>query len=238
MRILITLLLCIVLAGSAVAAEKTVTITPLKATAQPTLAAPAGVCIFGNQNPASWAVPDWVWGAETYATVFEAVQPPCGCAEGFNVEAVHMYLNFGPEDVPASFQVSVSFLETVFNEEAGCEMPGAEICRSPTYTIDIVDLGLYDISIPMDSENCGCAYFDYKYAVSMNFETAFANTPDGVADAFPVGCTSWNDYGGGWLDLQSFGWPGENIIFADIVCCAPAVPTEDRSWGDVKSLFR
>jgi len=238
MRILITFLLCLVLAGSAVAAEKTVETAPLKGEAQATLVGPAGVCVFGNQNPAFYAYGDWIWGAETYATVFDAVQPGCGCIEGFNVEAVHMYMNFGLEDVPVSFDLTASFLETVFDVDAGCELPGPEICTSPLYTVSITTAGLYDISIPLNTETCACAYFGYKYAVSMNIVTAFASSPDAVSDEFPVGCTSSNDYGSGWLDLQSFGWSGEVNIYADILCCGPAVPNEDRSWGDVKSLFR
>ncbi|MCP4571718.1 MAG: hypothetical protein GY838_05145 [bacterium] len=238
MRVVIMLLLCIALVGSAVAAEKTVTITPLKGPAQMAMQAPAGVCVFGNLNPVAYAIPDYMWGAESYATIFEAELPPCGCPEGFNVEAVHMYMNFDIEDVPVSFDVSASFMEATFDETAGCEIPGATICTSLTYTVTIETAGLYDVGIPLDPLTCGCAYFGYKYAVSMDIDTAFAEYPDAVTDEFPLGCVSWNNYGSGWIDTIDLGMPGELSMYADIVCCAPAVPVEDKAWGDVKSLFR
>jgi hypothetical protein len=61
-------------------------------------------------------------------------------------------------------------------------------------------------------------------------------------DDIPVGCTSWineND-GSGWVDLVNGppGFPGELLIFGNVNCCEEPVATEDRTWGDVKSLFR
>lgn len=239
MRLAITLIFCLVMVSGALAQERTVTITPLSGPVLDVdLSAPAGVCVMGNTNPAAWAIGDWIYGAETYATVFEAMQPPCGCPAGFSVEAVHALVQFGVEDVPITFDVAVAFHETVVDEAAGCLVPGPEVCSSSIYSVTIDAAGLYDLALPIDPTTCQCTFFGYGYAVSMTFVDAFIEYPDMITDNFPVGCTSWNDYGLGWLDLQSFGFPGEINISADIVCCEPAVPNEDRSWGGVKSLFR
>jgi hypothetical protein len=239
MRISITILACLILAASAAAQERTVTITPIDRTIDDTVpAATAGVCIFGNPGAPVWAITDWIYGGESYATVFDALQPPCGCAAGFSIEAIHIYLQFAVDDVPVTFDANVDFREAVYDETEACWLPDAPVCVSPTYTVSIDTPGLYDIALPIDPASCPCAFFDYKYAVSFNFLTAFRSYPDAVTDAAPVGCTSWNDYGLGWLDLIDFSFPGELIMFADVVCCENPVPTESKTWGEMKSLFR
>ncbi len=100
--------------------------------------------------------------------------------------------------------------------------------------------GLYDIALPAGPD-CDCAYFGYDYAVSINFPTLFPPTqrPDAVTDAAPVGCTSWNDYGEGWIDTAtSFGFPGELVMYADLVCCSNPVPADEKSWGELKTIFK
>lgn len=241
MRILTTILLCLVLTTAAAAADRTVTITPLEQPSGPAgLAAPAGVCVFGNTNAPAYAITDWIWGAESYATVFPAIQPTCGCAGGFNIEQVHFYMQFGAADVPSSFNAYVDFRETAFDAVSGCSVPGSVICASPSYTVTITNAGLYDIALPLDPAGCACAYFGYDYAVGINFTTVFptAGRPSAITDAAPVGCTSWNDYGAGWDDLGGYGLPGELTMFADVVCCEPPVPGAAPSWGDLKSRFR
>lgn len=239
MRILITCLLCIILAGTAVAQERTVIVKPAEGPVlNPGLAAPSGSCIFGNQNPASFTITDWIHGDESFATMFLAEQPPCGCAEGFYIEAVHMLMNFGPEDVPVTFDAYAAFQENSFDEAAGCNVPAPALCYSPVWTINITSAGMYDIFLDMGMAECPCALFGYTYAVSVHIMTPFASYPDAVTDNAPVGCTSYNDNGLGWHDLQSFGFPGENVIFADVWCCTNAVSEESTTWGVLKSLYR
>ena len=114
------------------------------------------------------------------------------------------------------------FPETLWDDTMGCFVPGPVICVSPVYTVTITNAGMYDIALPM-AQGCSCAMFGYKYGISMNF---------------PVGCTSWNDYGTGWYDLQTLGFPGELKMFADIACCDDPVASENATWGGVKTLFR
>ena len=122
MRNLVMLLICLAFATSAFAADRTVTVTPVEG---PVLsvdpASPNGVCIYGNDAAAAYAINDWVWGQESYATAFNAPQAACGCAAGFTIEQVHFFMNFRVADVPTTFSVSVDFLEAaaVFDVESG-----------------------------------------------------------------------------------------------------------------------
>jgi len=57
MRISIAIMACLILAASAAAQERTVTITPIDGTVDGTLPdATAGVCIFGNPGTPTWAI--------------------------------------------------------------------------------------------------------------------------------------------------------------------------------------
>jgi len=238
MRLLLTIILCLAISCAAYAQDREVIVTPVDGpllTVDP--AAPAGVCVYGNQTAAAYAITDWIWGQESYATVFNAPQTPCGCGVGFTIEQVHFYMNFRATDVPATFDVSVDFQEAN-PDGSGCNVPGPVICTSPVYTVNITTAGLYNIALPTGA--CGCAFFDFDYAVSINFPNAFPATmrPDAVTNNAPVGCMSFNDYGTGWTDTFSFGFPGELIMFADVICCEPAVPNEDATWGSLKSLYK
>lgn len=244
MKRLLTIAICILCLASlttAALAERSVVVTPITQEVQPLSVAPNGAaadCAMGNLNPPAYAITDWIWGAESYSYVFYADQSQCACSSGFTVEQVHMYMQFGAEDVPVSFNAYVGFEEAVYDEATGCWMPGTPFCASPEYTVTIDAAGLYDIALPIPAGTCDCAYFGYWYSISVNFTTAFDSSPDLITDNMPVGCTSWNDYGLGWLDLQDFGMPGETAMFADIVCCENPVSSDETTLDGIKALFR
>lgn len=246
MKRTLTLAICLICLASfavATAAEREVVVTPLTQEIQPLAVTPNGAaydCLMGNLNPPFWAINDWIWGGESYSYVFYADQRDCNCAAGFTVEQVHLYMQFGPEDVPVSFNAYVGFDEAAYDETTGCWMPGDPVCASPEYTVTIDVAGAYDIALPMSVGACECAYFGYWYNISFNFTTTFEelNRPDLITDDFPVGCTSWNDYGLGWLDLQDFGLPGETSMYADIVCCDNPVSSDETTLDGIKSLFK
>ena len=243
---LITIIcLCLILAAGSALAERQVTVTRLTQEAQPLdiTKSTAGDCMMGNLNPIYYAITDWIWGAEAYKYMFYADETDCTCSEGFTVESVHMYMQFGVEDIPADadgvdFDVYANFEEAIWDEALGCWIPGPEVCVSRLYTVSIPGPGLYDISLPMSAGDCPCAYFGYWYGVSFHFTTAFDSRPDLITDNISAPCTSWNDYGAGWLDLFDFGMPGGTSMFADIVCCESPVGVDSKSFGDLKSLYR
>ncbi len=230
--------LCLILATSAFAARDVV-VTRV-GDVVPAVAGPAGVttvdCEVGNANPAFWAITDWVWGAESYAFVFNPATQGCGCGAGFEVQTVHFLLQFAADDVPATFDASAGMEEAVWDATLGCWLPGPQVCLSNAYTVTINDPGIYDIALPV---TCDCAFMDYEYTVSFNLLTEFTDgRPDAITDDIPLACTSWNDYGAGWEDLNSFGFPGGIKVWADVACCGQPVDTEKGTWGGVKSLFR
>ena len=236
--------LCLaLLAGPSFAADRQAIVTPVSGdvtTINPGIQTSGanGACQMGNLNPIAFAITDWIWGAEKYKYMFYADPALCtACSDGFTVEAVTLVMQFGPEDVPVSFDARVDFEEAIWDDALQCNYPGPEICVSSTYTVTIDAPGLYNITLPMDAA-CACAHFGYWYGISFEFLTAFASSPDIVTDALPVGCTSWNDYGAGWADLLDFGFPGEISLFADIVCCGNPVPVQESTWGNIKAMFR
>ena len=196
-------------------------------------------CQVGNVNPAAWVIGDWVFGAESYKYLFHAPET-CSCPVGIRLENIHLLMQFGEEDVPASFDASVDLEEAVWDDLVGCYYPGVALCTSQTYTVEIETAGLYDISLPIFDE-CACAAKGFWYFLAFRFESTFGSTarPDLMADDVPLGCYSWNDYGFGWQDLVvDFGWPGEIMMYADAACCEFPVAAEPRTWGGVKSLYR
>lgn len=238
--------LCLALAaGSVMAAERQAIVTPVSG--EPISVNPAlvpagadGACQMGNLNPIAFALTDWIWGAEKYSYLFYADPTQCSaCTEGFTVESVNLVMQFGVEDVPSTFECRVNFEEAIWDDALQCNLPGPEICVSSTYTVTIDTPGLYNISLPMDTA-CACAYFGFTYGIGFEFTTAFTSgmEPDIVTDAVPVGCTSYNDYGAGWIDTIDFGFPGEIALTAEIVCCSNPVAVEKDSWGDIKAMFR
>jgi hypothetical protein len=120
---------------------------------------------------------------------------------------------------------------------AGTALAAREVTVTSVTTVTIDAAGLYAITLPMDTA-CACAEFGHWYGISFEFLTAFASRPDLITDDIPVGCVSWNDYGAGWEDLQSYGFPGEVSLIADIVCCSNPVPAEKNTWGEIKAMFR
>lgn len=241
--IMIAALAALVLSTGTALAAREVRVTPITGpatTIYPGLEASGAnpACEFGNLNPISFAITGWILGMEKYKTLFTADPTGCSiCTEGFNVTSVSLSMQFGIEDVPVTFDARVDFEEAIWDENLACFVPGATICESSVYTVTIDAPGLYNIALPLDAA-CVCAEFGFTYGIGFEFLTAFASAPDLITDAFPVGCTSYNDYGSGWVDLATFVFPGETSMKAEIDCCNNPVATEGSTWGSIKSMFR
>jgi len=243
LSIVVLSVMCLALMAGTALADRQVTVTPVTREAIPfnpgiNPSGADGVCQMGNLNPFVYAITDWVWGNEKYKYLYYADPAQCTvCTEGFTVESVTLYLQFGVEDVPSTFDARVDFEEAIWDDALQCWYPGPEICVSSSYTVTIDNPGLYAINLPMDTA-CACAHFGYWYGISFEFLTAFDSNPDIITDDNPVGCRSWLDYGMGWGDLLDFGFPGEITMVADIDCCHNPVPTDESTWGDIKAMFR
>jgi hypothetical protein len=243
-RMFIALILCLLLvAGTALAAREAV-VTRLDESELlfAGAATTRGDACWGNLNDPAYAITDWVWGGETYAYGFTPPVFQCPCPLGFHVESVHMLLQFAPEDVPATFDAYVNLAADGQTDimPPPCPFPGVEECVSPLFTVTITDPGLYDIALPL-YDYCDCAYLEYGYFLSFHIPTVFPETmrPNMITDDLPSGCTSYNDYGLGWDDLVvDVGFPGNIVMWADIICCENPVAVEQGTWGLLKTLYR
>ena len=241
LSMLLLISFCLVAVAVAAPAEREVKVQRLDNPVQRLSAAPAkdaSACMLGNLNDPVYAISDWIWGGETYYTMFDAEMADCTCAEGFTVEAVHMFMQFSADDVPVSFDLYGSFHTAVFDEMTQCWIPSETVCETPFYTMTIDLPGLYDISLPVDYAVCECAAFGYKYAAGITIDTEFTSNPDLITDEAPLGCTSYNEYGNGLEDLQDYELPGEAILFVDVGCCANPVNTDATTFGGIKALFK
>lgn len=194
---------------------------------------PAG-CQVGNLNSPAWAIPGWAFPPEAYFLNFLPLDSCPNCGLGFNVTAVHFYVQ---TDGPCEIDLSVGLYGTDFSDP-NCPLPGPSDCVSPYYTVTLNAAGLWDVNIPVD---CPCADPNYLYALGvdiLDYRCDSGAYPDIITDDFPTNCTSWNEYGLGPVDLVAdAGFPGNLIMFADTQCCEPAVGLEESSWGRVKGLY-
>jgi len=232
--------LCLVLASVATATEirQQAAVTPL--VAQPLPAAPAdrGGCAVGNAADPYWNFGNWIMGGEVYAYLIRPGAEGCGCAEGFTLDRVSMLMQFGSEDTPVTFDAFAGLAEAVWNPASGRYVPGQEYCRSVTWSISAGLAGLYEIFVDLDGA-CPCATTGDAYFVTFHLPNDFTWWPDALEDNDPQPGVCYYDSGNGWQDLVGdFGWWGKNIMRAHVSCCAGPVPTEGRTWGQVKSTYR
>jgi len=237
-KLLMFVLLCVVLMASGAIAKEVATATLVDPADLPVRTSTPTPQVVGNLNSPMWLLGGWFAGQESYAYIFNPSEQVT-CVSGFQVTTVHMYMDFEVADVPVTFDVYADMGSAVTNA-AGCWIPGPEECTGALYTVTIDVAGTYDIAIPLD---CECAYiFDntgapYIYYLSMHYPTAF--TARVVSDGLQAACVNYNDWGTGWEDLDPyFTTYGALNIWADVVCCSDPVAIEERSWGDIKSLFR
>ncbi len=235
-KLSVLLILSLFMAGNALA-NKDMAVERLETdVVRQLMASTADNCLVGNPNAVYYAVPDWIWGAEIYTYLFDPLDT-CDCDVGLEIETIHMIVQFGAEDVPATFEAFVEIGAAVWDVATGCWQPGPPICATDVTELTVTSAGLYDIALPVD--NCGCMEMVHQYSISYNFVSTFASNPDIVTDQFPSSCTSWNDYGLGWYDLVSdFGYPGNVLMWADSACCESPIANGKESWGGVKSLYR
>jgi hypothetical protein len=191
---------------------------------------PSG-CTVGNLNPPYYAISDWALPPEEYKYVFNPM-PNCGvCPVGYQVTQVHILLQTAAAN---TLVMGVDLEDAVFPEGPDCPYPGPEDCFGGLYQVNLPGAGLYDVALPIE---CGCAFLNYTYLLSVHFQSATAAV-DLVTDNRPGSCTSWNDWGQGWQDLFTYGFPGNLLIWADAVCCEPPISTDTETWSTLKGMFR
>ena len=238
-------IMCLILVAGAALADRQVTVPPVTVDAIPFNSGinPNSVdsdCEMGNLNPFVFPITDRVLGAEKYKYLFYADPAQCpSCTEGFTVEGVSIFLQFGPEDVPSTFAARIDFEEAIWDDDLQCWYPGPEICISTDHMVGIQPAGVHKLTIEMDAD-CACVEFGHWYGISFEILNSFPSgmEPDIITDDIPVGCVSWNDSGSGWIDVLDLGFPGEINMSAEFSCCSDPVSTEKNTWGEIKTMFR
>jgi len=199
------------------------------------LAAVPAPCQVGNLNPINFAIPGFALPPEEYALIFDPQAGCSNCPIGVQVNNIHIFMR---TSVPCDIQLEVG-LRTVGSGDPACpeSSPDASACLSGVYNVSLPSANVWDIALPID---CPCADPNYLYALTVNYvSSSCLPEPDLITDMFPSTCTSWNDFGSGWLDIvATYGFPGNLSFYADAVCCEPAIPTDDSSWGAIKGLFK
>ncbi len=191
-----------------------------------------GDCVFGNDNFGShFATQTSFWsGNEQYAFFIRPSDYACGCDPGFNVRAVHMWLQLNTSSNPT---VRAHLAEA---EGAGaCFTPGAILSTSDPLPVSVGTSGLHDVEIPCDF---ACQEMNVDYFLIVEFLDA--NGPVGLPfDNSPQDCVNYVERGSGWEDLvDDHNFWGDIYIWADVDCCSdfePEVrvlgPNGGESWG-------
>ncbi|MBC8424720.1 hypothetical protein H8E07_11410 [bacterium] len=192
----------------------------------------------GNLNPPMPPSVEFIHtGLEDYAYL---IYPPDqgSCTEGgFELVAIHMYLELTANQVPVTFTVSGALAQADWDPSLNEFVPGPFICEGPDEMYHIELPGIYVITVPMQ-DSCGCQAFDEHYFLVMRFHTPFeANLP---IDGLPQPGIVYNDKGAGWLDMIDYDKTagGKVIIWGDTVCCTYSVGNEAGTWSGIKSLYR
>jgi len=191
----------------------------------------------GNLNPfVPPSVPDLFTGNEKFAyLIFPPDQGTCN-EGGIQLETVSMLLEFDPTQVPVTFAVQGGLLDAIWNPAMGRFEPGEEICMGLPEIFEIVEPGLYTITVPVP--DCSCVPWDDYYFLTLEYLDPFeALLP---TDGLPEPGIVYNDKGTGWIDMfdlkKTAG--GKIIVWGDVICCEPAVGNTTGTWGNVKSLYR
>lgn len=234
MKKLLLVALVLVVASTSMARE----ITPLNTD----LAIPGadryeGDCVVGNNNFDGIVgyYGEWFYGFENYTVPFIAGEEACACANGVAIKSIHMLLAL---DDFANLQIAVAVLDAV-DGGGGCLVPGAEIAVSSPYTISGITGGAQyiDVEIPIDGPcaTVGDPLFLGVYFLNDN-DTQLVGLP--ITDP-PHTCFNYNDWGSGYVDVvDSYGFAGDLLIWADLDCCAEPVDNEASTLDSIKSLYR
>ena len=205
---------------------------------------PATDFLIGNLDQPVGVMPNWFTGSEEYLYYFSSAEQFAQWEIGFLIENMYLLMQFGPEDVPVTFDVGAN-LGVEFHQDYLQLAP----CETQVATVHIESPGLYGIGIPFEGfEEC-CAYIHYVYwPGSFNYWLYFQiisefpedMRPDGIEGSPVNNCLTQVRRGGDWLALCTLGWPGNGniVLWADGVYCGWPITSKMETWGSIKALYR
>lgn len=212
---------CIVLlaSGSSFAGKSTPYVIELPDTEpiliNPNYSAPmfrlADTCTVTMGGPMAYYIPGWVIGNDLY----KAYQDPaesCDRPYPFTIDVVYLPLQYLSSN---TIYISVD-IESVDLSDPSCPKPGTLLTISPLYEVTL-DFNLYMIQIPLDTPVVvNGPYFVGVYFADMGnpYDAAI------ITDTIPTPCVSYNDWGEGYVDLDTvtndtggFVFPGRLLVY-------------------------
>jgi hypothetical protein len=195
--------------------------------------APGDQCDVG-ESAYYWTIDSWFTGEESYAVYCE----PSNCTDcqgSWKPLSITMYLYWNEENT-CQMTVHADVLAADLSDPAH-PAPGSQVLATsiPMVAGPFNPSGLWAVTIPFPEELDG--QVDPFFA-SVTFEDACAELPELVADPGP--CTdsdTWNDWGIGWDELCTYGFPGNVTIFASMECLGSS-PVREATWTTIKSMYR
>ncbi len=175
-----------------------------------------------GQEPQYFIFP-WVVGDELYKA-FQDPSQTCDSPYPYTIEAVQFFLYY-VDTLPGTVQLAVDIEEAL--DPGGCPSPGEMLAISPLYEFPM-EQNLYLITIPLDT----------PIVINSPFFTGLYVGPNGtpemsavITDSFPAPCASYNDWGEGYVDLDTVhnDQTGEKIFIGRLLLYA--VGTTGGSGG-------
>jgi len=223
-RLCIVTILCVAFSAGLALAKQNPTIERIPQSAitpvypagyTPSLAA-ADTCFTNLGGEAYYYISPWVMGDELYKAYQDPAQT-CSDPYPFMVNEVHLPLVFlGTGTIYLSVDI-----EAVNNSVPSCPTPGTMLAISQTYEVSLEN-DFYLITIPLDTPVVvnGPFFVGAYFASSGNPDYAAV-----VTDTFPTSCVSYNDWGEGYVDLDTvYNDYGEKIFLGRMLLYASGFP--------------
>lgn len=169
-----------------------------------------------------------------YTLIRSADCPTCTGPGGVEAEIAKVALNFR---VACSVPVEISIVGAT----------GSAACRTPDLTNVILPpvatsfsapaAGNYEFSTALPPGIClnGDAFLVVNFVADGACNTS-STRPRLIVDGACDPCVSYNFYPGGNDELCTVGFGGNPVMKLDVVCCS-VVPTQQRSWGELKIRY-
>ncbi|MFH1502088.1 MAG: hypothetical protein ABIG03_03480 [Candidatus Eisenbacteria bacterium] len=199
----------------------------------PTGRAPGDQCDVGEPDY-YWTVNSWFTGEESYAVFCDPMA--CSDCEGsWKPLSVTVYLYWETEN-SCALTVHADILSADMSDPSNPE-PGPVVAATsiPMTAGPFSPSGLWAVTVPLPQDTDG---FTDPFFASVTFEDACGEPPSLVADPGPcTSSSSWNDWGIGWDELCTYGFPGDLTIYASLECLGSS-PVRDATWTTIKTLYR
>lgn len=160
----------------------------------------------------------WVVGDELY----KAYQDPaltCDAPYPFTIHEIQFFF-FYVDTIPGSVQLEVDIEEAI--NPGGCPTPGEMLALSPLYNFPM-EQNLYLITIPLDTPIVINSPFFVGLYIGPYGSPEFSAV---ITDTFPAPCASYNDWGEGYVDLDTVrnDQTGEKIFLGRLLLYAIGTP--------------